>query len=78
MGNSLDPTLVNWILETIEKEIFNHHLSFYPSFYVRWVDDDFAIFNSSADAQFFLNVLNNHHPNLRFTLEEALITVSQC
>ena len=63
--------LANWFLGMIEREIFDNHLSFYSSFYVRYVDDVFAIFNSSADVQVFLNVLNNQHPNFRFTCEEA-------
>ena len=71
MGNPLGPTLVNWFLGMVEKKIFDQHISFYPSFYVRYVDDVFAIFNSSSDVQLFLNVLLNLHLNLRFTCEEA-------
>ena len=71
MGNPFGSTLANWFLEMSEKEIFSQHLSFYPSFYVRYVNDIFAIFNSLTDAQLFLNVLNNQHPNLRFTCEKA-------
>ena len=71
MGNPLGPTLANWFLGMIEKKIFDQHLSFYPSFYVRYVDDVFAIFNSTIEVQMFLEVLNNQHPNLRFTCEEA-------
>ena len=73
MGNHLGPTLANWFLGMIEKEIFNQHLSFYPSFYVRYVDDVFAIFNSSTEVQLFLNVLNNQHPNLGFTCVELQV-----
>ena len=67
IGNSLGPTLANWFFEMIAKEIFNQNLSFHPPFYVCYVDDVLAIFNSSADAQLLLNVLHNQHPNLRFT-----------
>ena len=72
VGEPLGPSLANWFLEIIENEIFNLNLSFYLSFYVRYVDDVFAFFNSSADVQLFQNVLNNQLPNLRFTCEEAL------
>ena len=61
MGNPLGPTLANWFLGMIEKKIFDQHLSFYPSFYVRYVDDVFAIFNSAIEIQMFLEVLNNQH-----------------
>ena len=71
MGNPLGLTLANWFLGMIEKKIFDQHLSFYPSFYLRYVEDVFAIFNSSTEVQLFLNMPNNQHPNLRFTSEEA-------
>ena len=71
MGNPLGPRLANWFLGMIEKKIFDQHLSFYPSFYVRYVDDVFAIFSSSIEVLLFLNVFNNQHPNLGFTCEEA-------
>ena len=70
MGNPLGPTLANWFLGMIEKKIFNQHLLFYPSFYVCYADNVFAIFNFSTEAQ-LLNVLNNQHPNLQLTCEEA-------
>ena len=71
MGNPLGPTLSNWFLGMIEKKIFDQYLSFHPLFYIRYVDDVLAIFNSTTEVQFFLNVLNNQHPILRFTCEEA-------
>ena len=72
MGNPLGPTLASWILGVIEKKISDQHLLFYRSFYVRFVDDVFAIFNSSTNVQLFLNVLNNQHLNLRFTCKGGL------
>ena len=71
MGNPLGPTLAKWFLGTIEKKIFEKHFLFYPSFYGRYVDDVFAIFDSSTEVQLFLDVLNKQHPNLAFTCEEA-------
>ena len=71
LGHPLGSTLANWFLGMIEKKIFDQHLSFYPSFYIRYVDDVLAIFNSTTEVQFFLNVLNNQHSILRFTCEEA-------
>ena len=54
--------LANWFLGMVEKKIFDQHLSFYPSFYVRHRDEVFSILNSSADVQLFLNVINNSAP----------------
>ena len=71
MGNPLGPTLANWFLGMIEKKLFDQHLSFYASFYVRYMDNVFAIFDSSTEVQLFLDVLNKQHPKLRFTCEEA-------
>ena len=71
MGNPLGPTSANWFLGMIEKKNFDQHLSFYPSFYVPYVDDVFAIFDSSTEVRLFLDVLYKQHPNLRFTCEEA-------
>ena len=42
MGNPLDPTFADWFLGMIKKKILVQHLSFYSSFYVRFVDDVFA------------------------------------
>ena len=61
MDNPLGPTLANWFLGLIEKKIFDQHLLFYPSFYVRYVDNVFAIFDSSTEVQLFLDVLNKQH-----------------
>ena len=65
MGNLLGPTLANWFLRMVEKKISDLHLV-----YVSYVDNVFAIFNSSTNIQLFLNVLNNQHPNFCFTCEE--------
>ena len=47
MGNRLGPILANWLLGMVEKKIFDQHLSFYPLFYVHYVDDVFATFDLS-------------------------------
>ena len=51
MDNSLGSMVADWFLGMIEIKIFNQHLLFISSFYVHYVDNAFAIFNSSADAQ---------------------------
>ena len=71
MGSPLGPTLANWFLGTIEKKIFAQKLQFYPKLYVRYVDDVFAVFRSEQERDLFFQMLNNQHPNLRFTIEVA-------
>ena len=71
MGSPLGPTLANWYLGTIEKKLFAQNMHFYPKFYVRYVDDVFAIFNCKSKRDQFFDILNKQHNNLRFTMEEA-------
>ena len=42
------------------------------SFYCRYVDDTFCVFNKEQDAMLFLDYLNTRHPNIRFTYEKQL------
>ena len=69
MGSPLGPTLANWFMGDIERNIFGNKKDFYPKLYTRYVDDVFAIFKSSEDATKFLEVLNSQHENLQFTVE---------
>ena len=71
MGSPLGPTLANWYMGTIEKKLFAKYLPFYPKYYVRYVDDVFAIFNCESDRDQFFDLLNKQHKNLRFTMEIA-------
>ena len=45
-----------------------------PKFYRRYVDDIFAIFESTADRDAFYDLLNNAHKNLEFTVENVDIS----
>ena len=71
MGSPLGPTLANWFLGKIERDIFinNVFLDYAPEFYVRYVDDIFAVFDSMQKCEQFFNFINNIHPNLKFTVE---------
>ena len=69
MGSPLGPTLANWFMGDIERNIFGNKKDFYPKLYTRYVDNVFAIFKSSEDATKFLEVLNSQHENLQFTVE---------
>ena len=71
MGSPLGPTLANWFLGKIEREnIFIDTLNdFNPNFYVRYVDDVFAVFDSREKCDQFFAYINNLHTNLKFTVE---------
>ena len=43
-----------------------------PKFYLRYVDDILAAFDNEQDSLIFLNVLNNRHPNIKFTVEKQV------
>ena len=70
MGNPLAPTLANFFLAHIEENLFQKVESFYPSFFVRYVDDIFCVFRAGVDWSSFFRLLNSVHPNLKFTCEE--------
>ena len=41
-----------------------------PSFYRRYVDDTFCLFEGRDDALKFLDLINNLHPSIKFDMEE--------
>ena len=41
-------------------------------FHLRYVDDILAPFEKEQDSLKFLNILNNKHPNIKFTLEKQV------
>ena len=47
-----------------------------PKFYLRYVDDILAAFDSEDDSLNFLNFLNNRHPNIKFTKKNKITTPS--
>ena len=69
MGNSLGPILANIFMAHLEetKIIGSQH---YPSFYRRYVDDTFCLFECRDDALRLLDFINTLHPSIKFDLEE--------
>ena len=43
-----------------------------PKFYLRYVDDILATLGNKQDSLHFLDVLNNGHPNIKFTTEKQI------
>ena len=71
MGSPLGPTLANFFLGHLEKVSIFENINCKPKFYVRYVDDIFAVFDDDESKLAFFNHLNSIHPSLRFTMEEG-------
>ena len=69
MGSPLAPLMADWFVAKIENKLFKHLKLNRPKFYKRYVDDIFAVFESTTERDVFYNILNNRHPNLSFTME---------
>ena len=69
MGSPLAPTLANIFLNHMEHKYLSPTNNLIPSYYKRYVDDTFLLFNNTNDAHTFFDYINTIHPNLRFTME---------
>ena len=69
MGSPLGPLFANFFLGYLEEKYFTECIEFKPSFYVRYVDDTFALFNDKDHIEQFVAYLNTWHKNLKFTYE---------
>jgi len=69
MGSPLGPTLANFFLAYFENKFMLQNHDFIPKLYCRFIDDIFCVFNSMLHVNMFLELLNNLHPNLKFTTE---------
>ena len=71
MGSPLGPVLANAFLchyETIWLE--ECPLSFFPTFYARYVDDIFVLLRSKTHIEPLTRYMSSRHKNIRFTFEE--------
>ena len=71
MGSPLGPSLANFFLGHIEETKLFKNEDFYPIVYLRYVDDILAVFESGTTFHPFFKLLNEQHPNLKFTVDEA-------
>ena len=67
MGSPLRPLLVNVFMCQLEERLSDNDLI--PFFYRRYVNDTLAIMAGLDAAESFLNVLNELHPSIHFTME---------
>ena len=69
MGSPLAPVLANLFMGHYEKDWLSNYDGVSPSYYTRYVDDIFSVFNSHDEAKRFFSYLNSRHPNVKFTME---------
>ena len=67
MGSPLGPLLANVFMGSIEDTLEREGKM--PSFYKRYVDDTLTIMPDTTSAATFLQVLNNCHSSVQFTME---------
>ena len=70
MGSPLAPVLANLFMGHHERKWISDYQENGPSFYKRYVDDIFAVFNNENEANMFLDYLNQQHNNIKFTIEK--------
>ena len=75
MGSPLGPSLANFFLGHLERHNFFTNKNLNPKFYIRYVDDIFAVFDNSVSCEDFLNHINNQHKNIKFTIEKSIDNV---
>ena len=49
-----------------EKEWLSNYDGVSPSYYTRYVDDTFSVFNSHVEVKRFFSYLNSRHPNVNY------------
>ena len=69
MGSPLTPVLANPFMGHHKKEYLSNYNGVLPSFYARYVDDIFLVFNLHDEEKRFFYYLNLKHPNVKFTVE---------
>ena len=70
MGSSISPLVANIFLNSFEISVLNScPLDFKPSFYKRYLDDTFLLFQSAEQAQKFFAYINSCHDSIKFTFE---------
>ena len=76
MRSLLAPVLANLLMGHYEKEWLSNYDGVSPSYYTRYVDDIFSVFNSRDEAKRFFSYLNSRYPNVKFTMEIEVNNVS--
>ena len=75
MGSPLCCTMANFFLGHLETLIFKDQMPYHPKLYVRYIDDEFAVFDEVNACLSYLNILNRKHDNIKFTIEKFTHTL---
>ena len=79
MGSPLGPILANIFLSHHEENWLNKcPIKFKPSFYRRYVDDIFVVFESPESAHSFREYMSSKHHNINFTIDQENIGSLSC
>ena len=73
IGNSLGRTMANFFMAYSEEKTFaeKSNAPLLSKFYLRYIDDVYAIFDSNQNCDEFLPILNAQHQSVKFTVEKA-------
>ena len=72
MGSPLAPVLANLFMGHYEKEWLSNYEGILPSYYTRYFDDIFSVFNSQDEAKRFFSYVNSRHFNVKFIMETEI------
>ena len=72
MGSPLAPVLANLFMGHNEKLWLENFQGTPPSYYKRYADDIFSVFDNTFEANEFFNNINTRHPNIKFTMETEI------
>ena len=71
MGCPLAPTMANYFFGDMETTLLKKQTSDQPKMYVRYMDDILAVFDNNNACMSFLEVLNNQHENILYTIKKS-------
>ena len=72
MGSPLAPVLANLFMGHYEKEWLSNYDGISLSYYTRYFDDIFLVFNSQDGTRQFFSYVNSRHPSIKFTMETEI------
>ena len=68
MGSPIASSMATIFMNHVEEQMINYAGNL-PTFYRRYVDDIFLIFENQCDCQPFYDYMNSIHPSIKFTFE---------